>query len=379
MSFDIIDDYLRRTKKRNSKLIGGIFPSILLVFITFGVIFLLFIFTPRDAWFTYKTNTNNIVLKDTMFGLHLKATTDSLYITQGEMTNTTPLSVKVNGEIQTIAPYELRIVYDYTTSRDSFDDINITIPNLLLDNNVLIESNGLNELATLGIHNNYDNSEYLSGFQVNVGQGKSIDWSDKSETVPIRSKTVWSLSTESDVTLLFKYHVQVYLKNVETPINQQIQLISVNDDSQKGKPSIMLEFLTEHPFSFKIQTEKNQTLSYNGYSKEIDIVGEENAVLTVFKTGEPQKYEIPNAAVSVGAKNYPKNQLNSNLSVDKNSKIGGIFSASGTVNKLTVNNESFFQNISQWVQNNISTIITTILTAIITALFAYLTTIQRKN
>lgn len=90
MSFDIIDDYLRRTKKRNSKLIGGIFPSILLVFITFGVIFLLFIFTPRDAWFTYKTNTNNIVLKDTMFGLHLKATTDSLYITQGEMTNTTP-------------------------------------------------------------------------------------------------------------------------------------------------------------------------------------------------------------------------------------------------------------------------------------------------
>lgn len=97
----------------------------------------------------------------------------------------------------------------------------------------MIESNGLNELDTLGIHNNYDNSEYLSGFQVNVGQGKSIDWSDKSETVPIRSKTVWSLSTESDVTLLFKYHVQVYLKNVETPINQQIQLISVNDDSQK--------------------------------------------------------------------------------------------------------------------------------------------------
>ncbi|WP_225999271.1 hypothetical protein [Paenibacillus sp. BJ-4] len=106
MSLDaIIDDYLK-PKKRKVKLISRILPYILLVIITFGMIFLLFIYTPKDAWITYKTYPNNITLKDVMFGLYLKATTDRLYITQGEMTNVTSLSVEINGEIQTLAPNE---------------------------------------------------------------------------------------------------------------------------------------------------------------------------------------------------------------------------------------------------------------------------------
>jgi hypothetical protein len=137
-----------------------------------------------------------------------------------------------------------------------------------------------------------------------------------------------------------------------------------------------MEFITDRIFTFKIQPEKNQAISYYGYSKEINIVGKDNAALTVFKTGEPQKYEVPGASISARAKDFPYNQLKSNLTVDKDSKDGGTFSASGTVNRLTVNDKSLFQNISQWIQNNISTIITTILTAIITALFAYLTTLK---
>ncbi|MCM3292382.1 hypothetical protein M3661_19870 [Paenibacillus sp. MER 180] len=385
MNRDLIDDYLQKPKHKKKLFVVRMLPYIMPVLFILGVIILLFIFTPKDAWVTYKTTANNISFNKVMLGTNLKVTTDSLHIISGKMTNNSSLSVKVEGKVQTLAPRELRIVFDKASTSDVID---ISPPNVLLDKNVLIESKGANELDSLEITNNYYKDaefkpefSFLNGFRVNVGTGKSFELIRKQnvESYSKRSKTVWSVSSDREISFNFKGNVEIYLKNKKITFDQLLELIPVESNSTKSSKYLELEFLTDEAFILKVLPEKSQTINYYGYSSDIKIVGNDDAVLTVIKSGEPQKYEVPGAIISAHAKDFPYNQITSYLTVDKKSKEGGPFKASGTVNKLSINNNSLFQNPTQWAQNNISTIITTILTAIITALVAYLTTSKTIN
>ncbi|MGE8036849.1 hypothetical protein [Lysinibacillus sp. NPDC093692] len=380
MSNDILDIVLAEKKKeekykKRKSIIKRILLVIFPILTPIIVVFFLFVFTPKQAWFSYKGKVDSITISDLNTGNRVKITSDKFQIREGKINNVDPVVVKYKDTKITLEENELMIQIE--DDRFPYLSTNVVYPNIEFSNMLEIQSRGTHTFETIFLQSDSYGlfNKDISVPQINILFKKGSSFPINSDEMNNRDRANlkdfmifdMKIKDETNISLDPDFGWQVYIKGELVKDIHDLEIFKINKD--KSNLKFLAEFNSGLGTSFIKDSKKVYDFYLSGSNKTTSF-NTSDGVINLIKTGEPQKFDINNT--NIVTSNTSTHQIRTDITYNQNDNtiIGNIF---GEVNYLTIGGFSLFPNLSQWVLNNISALITTILTAIISGFFSLYT------
>ena len=331
---DIIDIYQFPSKRRVTftKIFPFIVPAVFLFFVTFFIASLFWL-SPKNAWIAYKGEILDFEAEN--FSGVVRAKTNSFNIQEAIGKNALPLMVKYRDKEIRLEKNELTLeVQGPLTTDQPVDLLSFNI-----DPKIMVSSGG-------GI-----NPKNL--FVIFLNEQKAEDYYFE---VDLDKNIILKAEKEGNIIAT--------LKGEEIAL-QEIELIPI-----EGHESFELNFTSNGKIAFLPSLLQGHSFEIYGDLKTFKVHTANEANLSLIRSGEPQKLDVPLSEVyGKGIESeYP--EIKTSIKSQENGYLNAQFA--GEVIDIRIANKTLFPSFQKWFIDNFSTVVTTILTAAITVLFGFM-------